>query len=92
MYSFILSLFPVQYLREAMSLKAHNSVSLSAIYNSTRPKQHKRLDKLLKSTVERRAERLDVLVEVDGELRTLGDALWGELEFLQGWLAYCLDT
>jgi hypothetical protein len=52
-----------------------------------RLKKHTRLDKLLESTVERRAERLDVLVEVDGELRTLGNALWGELEFLRKSLA-----
>jgi hypothetical protein len=45
-------------------------------------KQRKRLDKLLERTVERRAERLDLLVEVNGSLSTLGNAFWGELEFL----------
>jgi hypothetical protein len=42
----------------------------------------KRLDKLLERTVKRRAERLDLLVEVNGSLSTLGNALGGELEFL----------
>jgi len=40
------------------------------------------LDKLLESTVERRAEGLDFLVEVDCELGALGNALGGELELL----------
>jgi hypothetical protein len=43
----------------------------------------KRLDKLLERTVKRRAERLDVLVELNGGLSTLGNALGSELEFLQ---------
>lgn len=42
----------------------------------------KRLDELLEGTVEGRAKGLDVLVEVDGELRALGNALGGELELL----------
>jgi hypothetical protein len=40
------------------------------------------LDKLLESAVERGAEWLDVLVEVDGEFGALGDASGCELEFL----------
>ena len=40
------------------------------------------LDELLESAVERRAEGLDLLPEVDGGGGALGDALGGELEFL----------
>ncbi len=40
------------------------------------------LDELLESAVERRAQRLNILVELDRGLSTLGDAFWGELEFL----------
>ncbi len=40
------------------------------------------LDELLEGAVEGRAERLDILVEVNGKLRTLGNAFWSELEFL----------
>lgn len=42
----------------------------------------RRLDELLESAVEGRAEGLDFLVEVDGELGALGNALGGELELL----------
>ena len=42
----------------------------------------KRLDELLESTVERRSQRLDLLVEVNGSLSTLGNPLGGELELL----------
>lgn len=40
------------------------------------------LDELEESAVDWRAQRLDVLVEVDGGGGALGDALWGELELL----------
>ena len=40
------------------------------------------LDEVEESTVEGRAQRLDVLVELDGLKGALGDALWSELEFL----------
>lgn len=40
------------------------------------------LNQLLESTVKRRAERLDVLPEVNGGHRALGDAFRCELEFL----------
>lgn len=42
----------------------------------------KHLDKLLESTVERRSQRLDLLVEVNGGLGTLSNALGGELKLL----------
>lgn len=41
------------------------------------------LDELLEGTVERRSQRLNILVEVDGGNRALGDTLGSELEFLQ---------
>lgn len=41
-----------------------------------------RLDELLESAVEGRAQRLDVLVELDGADSALGDPLGCELEFL----------
>lgn len=44
--------------------------------------QQVHLDKLLERTVKRRAERLDVLVKVNRELGTLGNALGCEFEFL----------
>ena len=42
-----------------------------------------RLDQLLEGAVDRRAERLDILVELDRGNGTFGDAIWLELEFLQ---------
>lgn len=42
----------------------------------------RKLDELLEGTVERGAEGLDLLVEVDGGDGALGDALGGEFEFL----------
>ena len=53
------------------------SISIQALSN-----RRMHLDKLLERAVEGRAERLDVLVEVNGSLSTLGNAFWGELEFL----------
>lgn len=41
------------------------------------------LDKLLESTVERRADIWNILPEVDSLLRALGDTFWSELEFLE---------
>jgi hypothetical protein len=41
------------------------------------------LDKLLERAVERRSERLDVLVEINGKLSALGNTLRGEFEFLE---------
>lgn len=46
-------------------------------------------DQLLERTVERRAKRLDVLVELNGGSSALGDALWGELEFLDDMSVKC---
>jgi hypothetical protein len=43
------------------------------------------LDELRESTVDGRAERLDVLVEVNGCFGALGNALGCEFEFLQTW-------
>lgn len=42
-----------------------------------------RLDEVGEGTVDGRAQRLDVLPEVDGGLGTLSDSLRGELEFLK---------
>lgn len=46
-----------------------------------------RLDKLSEGAVDGGAEGLDVLVEVDGGDRALGDTLGGELELLRSVLA-----
>ena len=51
----------------------------------TTTKLRKRSDKLLERAVERRTERLDILVEVNGSLSTLGNTFRGKLELLQ-WL------
>ena len=44
---------------------------------------HTHLDKLQESTVDRRAQWLDVLVELDGGGSALGNTFGRELEFLQ---------
>jgi hypothetical protein len=62
------------------------------MYNSRPAKQHKYLDKLLERTVKRRAEGLDVLVEVNGELGALGNAFSSEFEFLSSALVFCLNV
>ena len=41
------------------------------------------LDELGESTIDRRTQRLDLLIEIDGGHRTLGDTLGCELEFLR---------
>ena len=56
---------------------------------SVTPFQRRRLDELQEGTVDGRAERLDILVEVNGGDGALGDALWSELEFLSFTLAMC---
>lgn len=48
----------------------------------TKPYAIKHSDKLLESTVERRPQRLNLLVEVNGGLGTLSNALGGELKLL----------
>jgi hypothetical protein len=64
----------------------HYEAKIPRLYKANLTLQ-KRLDELLERTVDRRAERLDLLVEVNGGLSTLGNAFGGELEFLQSSLA-----
>ena len=49
------------------------------------------LNELSESAVQRRAERLNVLVEVNSELSTLSNALRSEFEFLPAQLAFNLS-
>ena len=77
-YSFISSLFYVNHSILPVSWsKKHKKLK------QTLSNLRKHLDKLLERTVEGRAERLDVLVEVNGELSSLGNAFGRELEFLR---------
>jgi len=52
---------------------------------------HSSLDELGESAIDRGAQRLDILPEVDGGVGALGDALGGELEFLEELISNCMD-
>jgi hypothetical protein len=67
--------------RNKTGFVSRKTTSLTDFANSTTVRA-KSLDELLESAVDGRAQGLDVLVEVDGELGALGDALGGELELL----------
>lgn len=59
------------------------NASLAGFQSITQLHTSTHLDKVEESAVERRAERLDVLVEFDSRDGTLGNTFWRELEFLQ---------